>query len=130
MLTLVALLCYQRLLPPPPPDSDQLVNGLFLEDFNAILNGERFINQTQVSDHITFSMLRVFYTEGLHTFLATILGTDVLVQEPFPDYPDQYCKYRTRTENILGHKEAFKLVMLEYERRTNTLDEDGIDLLE
>ena len=128
MLTLAALLCFQRLL--PHPDSDQLVTGSFLGDFNTILNGEHLGTQIRASEYIAASLLRVFNTiedtEELFTFLATVLGTDGLPQDLSvrePSYCNQYCKYRT--ESMLGHKEAFELVMLE----KNTLHENSIDSL-
>jgi len=84
-----------------------------------------------VFEQMAISLLMVFCsmedTKEMCTFLVTVIDTDLEVQEPFSKYSILYWKYRI--ENMLGHNEAFRMVMLEYEGGTRTFYEDEIDLI-
>lgn len=110
ILTLAALLCYQRLLTPTLDTKP--IKGSYQRDFNAMLNGERLSNERTVSERMVLSVLRVLDTvedsEKMRTFLATVLDTDTPVLEPSHESSDQYWKYRM--EDGVTHKDAFSMV--------------------
>ncbi|KAG0645144.1 hypothetical protein D0Z07_9224 [Hyphodiscus hymeniophilus] len=78
VLTLAALLCYQRLFPPSTLDTNHPIKWSYQADFDAILNGERLSNARTVFEYMAISVLRVFCTvngnQKMRTFLASIGG--------------------------------------------------------
>jgi hypothetical protein len=119
VLTLAALLCYQRLF-PPTPDTNQPIKGSYQADFDAILNGERLSNARTVFEYMAISVLRVFHTvkdnQKMRTFLGSVLNKQKLpVLDFFHESSDQYWVYRlgdrlAREDDGLSHKDAHKMV--------------------
>ena len=97
VLTLAALLCYQR-LSPPTSNTNQPIKGSYQADFDAILDGERLSNARAVFEYMVLSVLRVLYTiedsEKMRTFLASVLDIQWPVLDPFHEFSDQYWTYR------------------------------------
>ena len=110
VLTLAALLCYQRLF-LLTPDTNQPIKGSYQADFDAILNGERLSNARTVFEYMVLSALRVFYTvkdnEKMRTFLACVLDIQWPVLDPFHEFSDQY--WICRMGDGLSHKDAHKM---------------------
>jgi hypothetical protein len=118
VLTLAALLYYQRLF-PPTPDTNQPTKGSYQADFDAILNGERLSNARTVFEYMAISVLRVFHTvkdkQKMRTFLASVLDKQQLpVLERFHESSDQYWVCRlgaelARENDGLSHEDAHKM---------------------
>lgn len=113
-LRLLAILCYQRLLPSTSNDSSTPVKVLFLADFDALLKGELLGNERVVSERMVLSFLRILETD---TFLDESLeirqyATAVLdrsappVLDPLDGFSDQYMLCRAR--NGCTHKDALE----------------------
>jgi len=119
VLTLAALLCYQRLF-PPTLDTNQPIYGSYQADFDAILNGERLSNARTVFEHMAISVLRVFYTvkdnQKMRIFLASVLDKQQMpVLEPCYEISHQYWECRlgdgpAREDDGLSHGDAHKMV--------------------
>jgi hypothetical protein len=118
VLTLAALLCYQRLF-PPTPDTNQPIKGSYQADFDAILNGEHLSNARTVFEYMAISVLRVFHTvkdnQKMRTFLASVLNKQQLpVLDPFHESSNQYWVSRlgdglAREDDGLSHEDAHKM---------------------
>lgn len=115
VLTLGALLCYQRLL-PPNPNANQPIKGSYHADFDAILNFEYLGNAQTVFEHMVLSVLRIFWTVKdngkMRRFLATVLNIQPPALDPFNEFSDQYWIYRMK--DGLAHRDALKMAGLEY----------------
>ena len=110
ILTLGALLCYQR-LSLPNPNTNQTINRSYLTDFDAILNFKYLNNAQTVFEHMVLSVLRIFWTvrdsEKMRQFLVTVLHISPLDLDPSHENCDQY--WTRRVKDGMGHIEAFKL---------------------
>jgi hypothetical protein len=104
-LILLAILCYQRLLPLTLNDSRGPVNGLYLVDFDALLKGEPLGNEQAVSERMVLSFLRILETdtlidEGLEIrqFATAVLDRSNLpVLNVLDGFLDQYMICRARS---------------------------------
>jgi len=115
-LTLVAILCYHRLLPFTSTECTQPVNGSYLGDFDALLNGKPTRNERAVSERMVFSLLRVLDTDTLRgqgqeirQFITTILDQNTPVLDLFDGFSDKYIVYRASGQT---HEDAFKMAGL------------------
>jgi hypothetical protein len=108
VLTLSALLCYQRLL-PHIPDIDQPTKGTYKADFDAILNGERLGNARIVLEYLALSLLWVLRSmkgnEKMASFLVNALDIESPVAYQFEDFLIHYwvCRIGDRS-----HDDALK----------------------
>lgn len=109
-LSLAALLCHKRLLPYAMDDSTDSINGMYLADFNLILNGESLRNERAVLERMVFSFLRVLGTfanyHDITQFLAIILNKATPILDHFDGYSDQY--WVRRVENEATHDDALE----------------------
>jgi hypothetical protein len=112
VLTLAALICYQRLLPFISDITGP--RGSYQANFDAVLNGKRL--GSGPFERMAFSILRVFWTvsdkEKMRQFLVAVLDKDPPILDFFDELSDQYWTYRMR--DGLAHKQAFEMAGLEF----------------
>ena len=134
-LTLAALLCYQQLLPDSSNYTTQPIQGFFLADFDALLNGKPLGNERPVFERIVFSLLRILGTlkedhQDLYQLLATVLDIEAPVLDFCDGFSDQYLF--CRIEESLSHQDAFERtrhqVFMERAVGLATVDEDWVIL--
>ncbi|KKY22695.1 hypothetical protein UCRPC4_g03198 [Phaeomoniella chlamydospora] len=91
-LTLTALLCYLRLLPSPSKDVSQSINGCYLEDFNAAMDGHHLGNEMMVLERTLRSFEQAARENGHdpREFLPSILTIDCSVLECPERFLDEY----------------------------------------
>lgn len=127
-LTLAALLCHKRLLPYPPNETTQSIKGIYLADFDALLNAEHLRSERAVLERMIFSFLRVLNTFGddyqdIRQFLATVLDKKTPLLEPFDGFSDQY--WVRRMKSMMAHEHAYgRMAWLRFYMET----EVGLDL--
>ncbi|KAI9736731.1 MAG: hypothetical protein M1834_000935 [Cirrosporium novae-zelandiae] len=105
VLTMAALLCYERLR--YPSENTKPMNHSYLNDLDAVLKGKFLGNKTTVFERITFALSRVLYTcedRYISTFLSYILYKTPLLHI-LDGYSDQY--WAKRIKNKLSHSDAF-----------------------
>ncbi len=91
-LTLLALLCLERLLPYTRKDTAQPINGSYLADLNTILNDQPLSNSRKVFEWTNFSFLRVLDTlEDKHEDISQLLEDTLATKESLPDRLDGCC---------------------------------------
>ena len=108
-LTLVALLCYKRLLPYCLTDSTQPIKGSYLLDFDALIKGKFLSNERAVFERMLFSLLRVLETfiddfQDICELLTTVLKTPTPMLHHFDGFSDGYWAHRM---SRLTHEKAF-----------------------
>ena len=111
-LTLSALLCWGRLFLCNRNDIVGPTNGSYLDDLDAILNGQSLSNRWIVFERISFSFLRVLDTLGgeykdISRFMAVALLKKAPLLDPFDGFSDQYLVRRIQSR--FNHKIAFEL---------------------
>jgi hypothetical protein len=94
-LTVAALMCHRRLLPYHSDDYTQPINGSYLADLDALLNGHSLENSKAIWERMVFSLLRVLSSfanqyEDLIQFLASVLDRETPLLDPFDGFSDQY----------------------------------------
>ncbi|KAL9045088.1 MAG: hypothetical protein Q9214_001826 [Letrouitia sp. 1 TL-2023] len=114
ILTLAALLCYERLLPYTLDDTTQPINSCYLADFDVLLTGESLSNRRTVFERIGFSFLRILATlgdkyEDIIQLLAVALDKDAPSLESFDGLIDQYGA--PRIKNGVSHLRSYNEVM-------------------
>lgn len=101
-LTLITLLCHERLLPYTLDHIAQLIRGSYLADFDAILNGEDVSNRRTVFEQMNLSLLRVLYTlntnEETVRLLAEALDKEASLLGSLDGVSDQYS-----ARKVIGH---------------------------
>lgn len=98
-LTMAALMCHRRLLPYLSDDYTQPINGSYVADLDALLNGHSLENSKMVWERMVFSLLRVLSSftnqyEDLIQFLASVLDRETPLLDPFDGFSDQYLTRR------------------------------------
>ncbi|KAL2042895.1 hypothetical protein N7G274_004655 [Stereocaulon virgatum] len=94
MLTLVALLCRERLFPYTMKNITQPVGSSYLTDLNTILNGQDISNRRTVFEQIVSSFVRVLDTycgKDLIQLPMEILGQRTSLSTPLNGVLDEYC---------------------------------------
>ena len=108
-LTLLALLCRERLLPYSTDETAQSIGGSYLADFDAILNGQDIKNKRKVFEQMILSLWRVLYTLNTSKetvqLLTEVLDIEVSLLEPQDGTADQYCVGKVHGHN---HNRAFE----------------------
>ena len=112
-LTLVALLCHERLLPYTSNDTTRPINGCYLADLHVLFNSKSLSNQRAVFERMGFSFLRVLPTFGddyadMIQLLAGVLDKDAPLLELFDGFTDRYVAGRTK--HRLSHISAVEEV--------------------
>ena len=110
-LTLNALLCYGRLAPHKPTDTTHPINGCYLADLDAIINGKSLSNHRTVFEKVESSLLRVLDTLGEHEHvigLLTVGDRSMPLVGGFDGFMDQYLASRAR--HRLSHTSAIQSV--------------------
>jgi hypothetical protein len=117
-LTLVALICYKRLLPYCPTNSTQSIRGSYLLDFDALIKGKRLSNKQAVFERMLFSLLRVLetFTDGFQNIcelLATVLKIPTPILHRFNGFLDEYWVHRISSlthEKALGNTNIYYII--------------------
>ena len=94
MLTLVALLCSERLLPYTMNDITQPVGSSYLTDLNTILNGQDISNRRTVFEQMVSSFVRVLDTndgKNLIQLPMEVLDQRTSLSTPLNGVLDEYC---------------------------------------
>lgn len=130
-LTLVALICYKRLLPYCLTDSTQSIRGCYLLDFDVLIKGRVLSNERAVFERMLFSLLRVLKTFGddfrnICELLAIVLKTHPPILHRFDGFSDAYWAYRM---GRLTHEKAFENInisdIMDYVVTLHAEDEEG-----
>ena len=108
MLTLVALLCRERLLPYTMNDIKQPVGSSYLTDWNTILNGQDINNRRTVFEQMVSSFVRVLDAndgKNLIQLPMEVLDQRTSLSTPLNGVLDEYC-----ARKICGitHDKAFR----------------------
>ncbi|KAL9627598.1 MAG: hypothetical protein Q9164_007558, partial [Protoblastenia rupestris] len=108
-LTLIALLCRERILICNTDEVAQPIGGSYLADFDAILNRQDIKNRRTVFEQMIFSLWRVLYTlntsEETVQLLEEVLDMGAPLLEPLAGIVDQYCVRKIHGHN---HNRAFE----------------------
>ena len=121
MLTLVTLLCHERLLSYTMNDITQPVGSSYLTDLNTILNGQDISNRRTVFEQMVSSFVRVLDTndgKDLIQLPMEVLDQRTSLSTPLNGVLDEYC-----ARKICGitHDQAFReAAMLESDITTDT----------
>lgn len=121
-LTLAALLCRERLFSYTLDDTAQSIEGNYLTDFDAILNGQDISNRRTVFEQMILSLLRVLYflkiNEEIGRFLAEILDKEASLLRTLDGVADQYCARKVRRYD---HNRAFEEVREELSKSVKVI---------
>jgi hypothetical protein len=119
-LTLAALLCHRRIL-PTLIHTTKPINGSYLLDFDALINGKPLDNTQATLECMIVSVFRVFESykfkgsfRNFHRFLATAVDTNIATPllHPFDAFLDEYWARRIRLQST--HRGAFRAMRLQH----------------
>ena len=116
-LTLVALLRYRRI--PTLMHTAKPINGSYLLDFDALINGKPLDNTQATLECMIISVFRVlksykFNFRNFRRFLATAVDTNIAtpILHPFHAFLDEYWARRIRLQ--WTHGGAFRAMGLQH----------------